>query len=385
MGLNKTSIHGFIGSALIGTDPFDPRSWSGISRFLFQEMQRQQVLHGASGGEVRGVNRLLLLARSFHPSREKWRLRYYLSSPYRRALTRVLSPAVNSLPKQVDVLQLGGLFDLPSVIQGRRRCFSYHDGNMAMRLKNPYASTAVPPVLAAGAMAYERQLYHKLDRIFTMSMHLRTSFIEDFGINPERVVCVGAGVNLETLPPARPEKRYDTKQILFIGVEFVRKGGLVLLEAFAKARKAHPEAMLHVVGPKSPPPVGSPMEGVMWHGNLDKQKPGDAAKLGLLFEESSFFVLPSLYEPFGIAPAEAMMHSLPAVVSGEWALAETVVDGQTGLHVPPGEVGSLAESLDRLLGNHDLCCELGQGARKRALKYYTWEQVVKNMTEAMDL
>lgn len=383
MASSNISIHGFIGSALIGTDPFDPRSWSGISRFLFRECERQGILHGATGGEVTGAMRMLLLARSFHFLREKWRLRYYLSSAYRRALTRTLAPAAGSLPQGVDVLQLGALFDLTSTRATGARHFSYHDGNMAMRLKNPYASHSISKSLAAEAMAYERRLYHKLDRIFTMSEHLRRSFITDFEVPPDKVVCVGAGVNLDRLPSARSDKRYDTKQILFVGVEFARKGGHVLLEAFAQVRRNHPTAILHIVGPRAAPPADLPLEGVEWHGHLSKQKPDEARKLDELFRSSSIFVLPSLYEPFGIAPAEAMMHSLPAVVSGEWALGETVLDGVTGLHVKPGDTSSLYDAIQKLLEAPQAAYEMGQAARRRAVEHFTWENVVQRLNNTI--
>lgn len=376
-------IHGFIGSSLIGTEPFNPRSWSGISRFLFRECEDQGMLHGATGGEVSGIKRCLLLARTFHPNREIWRLRYYLSTSYRQALSEVFKPMVSALPEGVDVLQIGGLFNIPSILKRKRRCFSYHDGNMAMRLKNPYASSAVPARLAQAAMAYERELYHQLDRVFTMSEYLRRSFIEDFGMPEDRVMCAGAGVNLETLPPERPDKAYDNGQILFIGVEFARKGGLLLLDAFAKVRQQSPHAKLHVVGPKTPFPAGYPAEGVAWHGNLNKQDAAQAGLLEHLFESSSVFVLPSLYEPFGIAPAEAMMHSLPAVVSGAWALGETVVDGETGVHVVPGDVNSLTQCLKLLLKDPTLCKSLGQAARRIAMGRFTWEKVVTRMRIAI--
>jgi len=382
MPFPPAKIHGFIGSSLIGTEPFDPRSWSGISRFLFRECEAQGMLHGATGGEVSGIHRCLLLVRAFHPTREVWRLRYYLSTSYRQALSEVFKPTVSALPEGVDVLQIGGLFNIPSMLKRKRRSFSYHDGNMAMRLKNPYASSAVPARLAQAAMTYERELYHRLDRVFTMSEYLRRSFIEDFGMPEERVVFVGAGVNLETLPPERSDKNYNSGQILFIGVEFARKGGLLLLDAFAKVRQQCPHAKLHVVGPKTPFPTGYPAEGVVWHGNLNKQDAAQAGLLEHLFESSSVFVLPSLYEPFGIAPAEAMMHSLPAVVSGAWALGETVIHEQTGLHVPPGQAEPLAEALVLLIKNPGLCRSQGQAARQHSLKHFTWQGTVDRIKQA---
>ncbi len=376
MEKNQPLIHGLIGSALIGVDPFHPRSWSGISRHFFLECQRQGILHGADGGDVGGIKRLIYLARCFHPDRSIWRLRYYLHPRYRNALTRVIQKKMAAVPAEVPLIQFGALFDAPSVAKSGQRCFSYHDGNMAQRISNPFASVALPTALAQAAMSYEKAVYDRLDGIFTMSEHLRQSFIQDFDQAPEKVHCIGAGVNLDDIPSENPDKRYDTQEVLFVGADFERKGGHVLLKAFSRARQRHPEATLHIAGPRSAPPSDLPLEGVQWHGHLRKNVPSENARLESLFASSSLFVLPSLYEPFGIAPAEAMIQGIPAVVSKAWALQETVHHRKTGEHVPPGDEDALAETLERLLGQSSELQQLGQEARRDALSRFTWEGVV---------
>jgi glycosyltransferase involved in cell wall biosynthesis len=55
------------------------------------------------------------------------------------------------------------------------------------------------------------------------------------------------------------------------------------------------------------------------------------------YERCSLFALPSLYEPFGIAPLEAMLNGIPAIVSGRWALKETVKAGVGRRKCRPGQ------------------------------------------------
>jgi glycosyltransferase involved in cell wall biosynthesis len=383
--LRPVPFHGLIGSGLIGLNAFDRRSWSGSSFHFFTECQRQGLLAGTSGAEAGGWRKLLLLALRFHPNKTTWRMRYYLDPRYRRLLTRALAPKIQALPAGQALLQIGGLFDAPAIAKGKRLCFSYHDGNLAMRLRSPFGAAGLSTRDNTRALAYERSLYQRIDRIFTMSEFLRRSFIEDFGIAEDRVISIGAGANLDHLPPANPAKDYGSGQILFIGMDFERKGGCELLQAFAKVRSQFPTAILHIVGPKNGPPANLPLDGVQWHGFLNKDVPEDASRLEALFHTSCVFVLPSLYEPFGIAPAEAMLHGIPAVVTGEWALAETVLDGKTGQHVKAGCVEHLASELHKLLIDPAKAQFMGNAARSHALERFTWQSVVRQLGRELEL
>jgi starch synthase len=158
---------------------------------------------------------------------------------------------------------------------------------------------ALSPQKLRAAVKYETDLYESLDGIFTTSEYLRDSFVKDFGIPASRVVNVGAGVNLDRIPALQNDKNYDTKQILFIGVEFERKGGWNVLKAFKFLREKHKNAKLHIVGPRA---LTFPIElsqGVEYHGYLQKADPSHSTKMNQLFRQASLSVMPSLYEPLG--------------------------------------------------------------------------------------
>jgi glycosyltransferase involved in cell wall biosynthesis len=378
-------FHGLIGSGLIGRDPFDKRSYSGSSYYFFTECQRQGLLSGASGVELGGWRKWLLLAASFHPSKERLRLSYYLRPAYRDALTRLLEQKLRPTSPGRTLLQIGALYSGPEIQSQGGYCTSYHDGNLALRLRSPYGRLLVSDNLVEKAMAYEHRLYHRLDLILTMSEYLRRSFIDDFGVRPNRVVNIGAGANLDELPEVVPVETRKGQGILFIGADFERKGGRVLLEAFAGVRRQLPEAELHIVGPRQGPPEGLPLERVVWHGFLDKSSPDGAAKMKQLLSECRVLALPSLYEPFGIAPVEAMLHGMPAVVTGDWALGETVTHEVNGLHVRAGDATSLKEALLRVLSEPGLDARLGINAVSHAREHFTWPQVVNKLRAAIEV
>lgn len=374
-----TQFTGVIGSGLIGTSPYSARSWSGSSRHFFRECERQGHLGRAFGGDLPTPLAALLMVKNFHPKKSKWRQRYYMDPAYRRMLTHTLARQIRLADYQGGFLQIGGLFNLPSLLKGRTWCTSYHDGNLALRLRSPFGARGLSAKRVRQALQYETELYHKLDRIFTMSEYLRRSFIDDFGIKPATVVNIGAGVNLDQIPDPLTHKDYSAQKVLFVGIDFERKGGPVLLKAFQHARHHHPSAELHIVGPSNlriPPELQG---GVTCHGYLSKSDSAQAATFHALLAQCTLFALPSLYEPFGIAPAEGMLHGIPAIVTGDWALGETVPVPGCGWHVEAGSVESLTAALQEGLTSPDERQRRGVGARQRAHEQFLWSKVVQRL------
>jgi glycosyltransferase involved in cell wall biosynthesis len=74
-----------------------------------------------------------------------------------------------------------------------------------------------------------------------------------------------------------------------------------------------------------------------------------------------------------------MAFGLPCVVTTVGAFPELVLDGETGLLVPPGEVEPLADALSRLLHDPELGRQLGLAGRQRVENYLNWDSVVERM------
>jgi glycosyltransferase involved in cell wall biosynthesis len=374
---------GICGSGLIGYDPLDRRTWSGSSYYLFTALRTRGVLCGAFGVEAARWRKLLLLARNLRFNRRLWRENFYLDSGYYDALTDAIGGKLQQYDLTQDFLQLGAIYDVPSLLGGRARCFSYHDGNLAETLRSPYAPQGLSPRKVERALSYERRVYHGMERVLAMSEYLRESFVRDFEVSPERVVNVGCGMNLEQLPEYQADKPYTRREVLFIGVDFSRKGGWELLRAFRAVHEKMPDAVLHLVGPRQLRIPADFQPGVVYHGFLSKSDPIQKAQLDALLRNCVLFVMPSLYEPFGIAPLEAMAHQLPCVLTNRWALREMIEPGRTGELVECGKVEDLAEKLRTLLRDPEQLRPMGEAARKFVLERFTWDKVADRMLAAM--
>jgi glycosyltransferase involved in cell wall biosynthesis len=374
---------GITGSGQIGRDPFDRQCWSGSSYFFFTGVKDRGVLHRAFGVEVPTWQRCLYMARNLRLDRQAWREHFYMDRGYRDALTEEVRRHLEPGDFGHDFLQLGAMFNVPRLVDGRARCFSYHDGNLAEALRSPNAPRGIAARVIDRALAYEKDVYHGMAKVLSMSDYLRQSFLRDFDLPEARVVNIGAGINLESIPDPVSDKRYDSREVLFIGVDFARKGGWELLKAFRAVRGRLPDARLHIVGPRAlkiPPDLEA---GITYHGFLNKNQSEGRARLADLFRRCCLFAMPSLYEPFGIAPLEAMVHQLPCLVTGRWALAEMVVRGETGDLAECGNVDDIAERLAVLLANPEALARMGQSGRRRVLERYTWDQVVDRLVRVI--
>jgi glycosyltransferase involved in cell wall biosynthesis len=84
------------------------------------------------------------------------------------------------------------------------------------------------------------------------------------------------------------------------------------------------------------------------------------------------------YEPFGIVPLEAMACGVPVVVAQVGGLVDSVVNGVTGIHVPPRSPIALAEALRDLLSNEKRCIEIALAGTRRANRRYGWARIASD-------
>lgn len=169
--------------------------------------------------------------------------------------------------------------------------------------------------------------------------------------------------------------------ILYLGRIHPTKGLETLLDAFSKASSVDPSVKLVIAGPTTSS-VETSFEGrlrakaqnmgigtrVVFAGRLSEEE-----KLGA-YESCRFFVLPSLYEPYGIVLLEAAAHGKPLVSTLTDGPMSIVEDHVTGLLARPGDVESLASAMTELLKSRELVEYMSVAAREMALGH-TWKKV----------
>ena len=234
-----------------------------------------------------------------------------------------------------------------------------------------YAPRDRPLLPAPSWLRLEGALYRTATAIFTMGGFSAQSLIDDYGCLPQAVLCVASGSNVPPPPASITDERYGARHILFVGVEWERKGGPELVEAVARLRACGVPARLTVVG-------CSPRISVPGCEVLGRIRPGDLPRH---YAQASVLCVPSRREPAGIVFTEAALYGLASVSTRVGGIPERVLDGVTGVLVPPGDPTALADALRRLLDDPTLSRQMGARARAHAAEKFTWERTVSLMRE----
>jgi glycosyltransferase involved in cell wall biosynthesis len=220
----------------------------------------------------------------------------------------------------------------------------------------------------------EKDFYSKSQGIFTMSNHVKNSLLNQYQIDPKKVKCVFAGANITQKDINYPLSRYQGKKILFVGVDWERKGGPELIESFKLVLKVHPDAQLDIVGCN--PDINVP--NVKIWGKMPIQE------VKKFYESASIFCMPSKREPFGIVYLEAMAYKLPIVALKIGALPDFVEEGKTGFLVNYKEIKNMADRLIHLLDQPTIAKEMGEIAYKKVKEQYSWENSVFEIKKFID-
>jgi len=241
--------------------------------------------------------------------------------------------------------------------------FIYTDHTHLENRNYPAPEAGTPLSLTWAQM--EKGAYQNARMVFTMSRNISRSLISEYGCSPQKVKCVYAGSNVSAEASGNIDSsRFTAKNILFVGVEWERKGGPVLLEAFRLLRRTHPDARLTIVG--CSPQISEP--GVHIEGRVP------LAEVPRYYRSASVFCLPTLNEPFGLVFLEAASFGLPVVATRIGAIPEIVMDGKSGYLVEPQNAAELAARLGELLGDPKRAEQFGACGHEWVSRRYSWEE-----------
>ena len=108
----------------------------------------------------------------------------------------------------------------------------------------------------------------------------------------------------------------------------------------------------------------------------------DAAALAVEYDRADLFVLPTLYEGYGMAVAEALARGLPVVSTATGAIEDLVRDG--GIVVPPGDLAAFTAALSGVMADARLRARLAEGARRVRDRLPTWDTAAASMAQALE-
>jgi len=218
------------------------------------------------------------------------------------------------------------------------------------------------------------EVFHTARLLLPWSNWTKASLMRDYGASPEKIIVVPPGVDIEQWAPPPTGIREASlaaanglPRILFVGGDFARKGGPLLLDWFLQRGQGCCE--LHIVTRQLPLLDQTP-PGLHLHTGLEANDP----RLMQLYSDSHLFVLPTLADCFSLASIEAMATGLPVITTSIGGVPDIVSDGQEGYLIAPEDSAALAAGLDRLLDDAALCQAMGERARAKVLARFDARQ-----------
>ncbi|MBC8075798.1 MAG: glycosyltransferase, partial [Chloroflexales bacterium] len=214
----------------------------------------------------------------------------------------------------------------------------------------------------------------RVDRFIAVSPGTAQQIHTTLGVAPERIEVVPNGVDLQRVAalaataPALPLPPVGRTRLVAVGRLHPQKGTDVLLRAVAQMCAAGIDVECVLVGEGE---EGARLKALAHALGLGERAifAGRVANPFAWLKTAQIFVLPSRWEPFGIALIEAMAMGLPVVASATDGARSIVTHEVDGLLVPAGDVGALAEALSALARTPALRHALGERGRERAQHY----------------
>lgn len=351
-------------------DPESAQTWSGIAAGVLFALRDLGIEAAAVDLTLpAGLERASLLAGA-----SATRNRFDAHSAALTMRQRALLARLRLRGLSVDgAVQIGTNFTLPD-----------HVPFVTLEDMTVRQARSVHPVFSrmspAGVAAWERRragIYGRALACAAASHWAADSMIVDYGVDPERVGVVGLGAN--HAPDGRSRERdWHFPRFLFVGLDWERKGGPLLLRAFTRLRDEVPGATLDLVG--GHPRVEA--AGVNTHGVLSSERTVDREQMASLFARATCLVMPSLVEPFGIVHIEAAVAGIPSIGSSVGGPRD-LIGAEGGVVVEPGDERSLLLAMRRL-SDPDRAQRMGQAAWRRA-RLYTWPLVAERLLRLLAL
>lgn len=276
---------------------------------------------------------------------------------YRRPIAlegfaRQVEAALNN--KEVDAILSPSCFPLAGLKPGSPAVL-WSDATFAGLVDfYPYTTNLSKRALREGHACEQRMLDRCSLAIFSSDWAARTA-LENYEVNTEKVKVVPYGANVEkesTLEQvmANLEKRaQESCELLFMGVEWERKGGQIAVETAQELNRRGLPTKLHIVGCDVP---GAAPDFVIQHGFVSKKTPEGREKLDALLSNSHFLILPSRAECCALVLAEASSYGLPSLAADVGGVSTIVKTDLTGQLLPLAARGeAYAEKVIQLMND----------------------------------
>ena len=314
-------------------DPRDKRTWSGTAYYTYQQLCKYGEVLIYQYDLPKLLQEWLTTRKSINRKFFKKKTAVEFLVSYAKHFSKKLTKDLRKRP--VDILFVSASPQLIAYVETDIPIVYMTDATF-QQLQGYYESFSNLSVAnIREGIHLDKKAFQKAAHCMLASDWCRDAALQDYGIAAEKISVVPCGANLDQVPPAMyaatdPNK---TCQLLFLGVEWSRKGGDLALETFRLLKQKGIPVSMHIIGSVPPVPV-DPTEGITVIPFLDKNKPEDFQELESVFRQTDFLLLPTRAECAGIVFCEAAAYGIPSISTDTGGVRSYVREGLNGYLLP---------------------------------------------------
>lgn len=214
-------------------------------------------------------------------------------------------------------------------------------------------------------------------RVFFGTQWALEKAVADYRLLRSNLSVVGAG---GSMTPPNTDTYEGGLDLLFVALDFERKGGRICAEAFVKVRQQLPEARLTIVG-EQPPADILRLPGVSYEGFLSKSVPAQLHKLSTLYSKAFALIHPTSSDIQPLVISEAGYFGCPSMAPASFGIPELIDDGVTGFLMDlPLNADAFIKRIMQLATDKTMYVGMRKAVRANAVSNQTWHAVGERIT-----
>ncbi|WP_029905801.1 glycosyltransferase family 4 protein [Prevotella sp. 10(H)] len=239
-------------------------------------------------------------------------------------------------------------------------------------------------------MESEKHALLNCDLIIYSSQWAADSAVNDYGIDPDKIKVVPFGANVSThlsfedIQAVIEKRQYDVCKLLFLGVEWHRKGGDIAVEAVKYLNeKMNQPTELHIVGLDEIPDESSFPPYIINHGRIDKSTKEGMAKLEGIIQQSHFLFMPSRADCTPVVFSEAMSYGVPCISAKTGGIASIINESNGVILNPNVYPEEYSKQIYGIFHNEILYKEMALSAYLDSQSRLNWDVTMDTITKYM--
>lgn len=200
---------------------------------------------------------------------------------------------------------------------------------------------------------------------------------DEYEANEDKVCVIPFGANIASPPSsdlismAVMKRALDSLQFVFIGLDWIRKGGDRAVELIEALNSAGIAAHLHVIGTNK-----ECNKNVTFHGFLDKSDKVSNGKFSAIMERCHFFILPTSAEAYGLSFCEALCYGLPCIGHKVGGVADIITEDHNGFYLDGLTKARFVDKIRTIIESPEIYRRLCTNARQDYDARFTWNAFV---------